>query len=347
MEITARKLAELLQGSIVGNADIKVNRPAKIEEATSEQVSFIANPKYEQYAITTKAGILIVNENFNYSDDTQSTLILVKDAYAAFTKVLEMFAQSRFDKKGTEPGSFVSKTATIGNEVFVGAFSYIADNVKIGHNVKIFSNVFIGENTVIGDNTIIYPGVNIYHECAVGKNCIIQSGVVIGSDGFGFAPKEDGTYHKIPQLGNVLIEDNVEIGANTCIDRATMGSTIIRKGVKLDNLVMIAHNVEVGENTVIAAQSGVSGSTKIGKNCVIAGQVGFVGHITVADGSRIGAQSGVNKSIKEPNKAWTDSPVFDFQSSLRSRVIYKHLPELEKRLRDIEQLLKQSQSKSE
>jgi UDP-3-O-[3-hydroxymyristoyl] glucosamine N-acyltransferase len=340
MEITARKLAQILNGSIVGNVDVVVTQPAKIEEATTGQVSFIANRKYEQYAATTKASILIVNEQFNSTDDIEPTLIVVKDSYTAFTKVLEMFARSRFDKTGIEQNSSIAASAKIGHGVYIGAFVVVADNVKIGNNVKIFGNVTIGENSVIGDNTIIFSGANIYYDSVIGNNCIIHSGAVIGSDGFGFAPKEDGSYHKIPQLGNVLIEDDVEIGANTCIDRATIGSTIIRKGVKLDDLVMVAHNVEIGENTVIAAQSGISGSTKIGKNCVIGGQVGFAGHITVADGSRIGAQTGVNKTIKEPNKAWTDSPAFNFSDSLKSRVIYRHLPEMEKRLRDLEQLLK-------
>jgi UDP-3-O-[3-hydroxymyristoyl] glucosamine N-acyltransferase len=340
MDITARKLSELLNGSLVGNPDVIIRKPAKIEDATGDSVSFISNPKYEQYASVTQAGVLIVNENFNYTDDIRPSLILVKDSYAAFTKVLEMFYKCRFDKKGIEPQSHVSPLATIGNDVYIGAFSYVAARVKIGNNVRIYPHVFIGEDSVIGDNTIIYSGVNIYHDSKIGSHCIFHSGVVIGSDGFGFAPKEDGSYHKIPQLGNVVIEDKVEIGSNTTIDRATIGSTIIRKGVKLDNLITIAHNVEIGENTVIAAQSGISGSTKIGKNCIIAGQVGFVGHLSIADGSRFGAQSGIAKSITEPNKAWFDSPAFEYHKSLKSRSIYRNLPELEKRLRDLERLVK-------
>jgi UDP-3-O-[3-hydroxymyristoyl] glucosamine N-acyltransferase len=344
MEITARKLADILGGAVLGDADVKVVKPAKIDDATSDSVSFIANSKYEQYASVTKAAILVVNENFTLSDDINATLILVKDAYGAFTKVLELFATSRFDKTGIEENSFIAPNTSLGIQVFVGAFSCISKNVKIGNGTKIFPNVFIGEDVEIGSNTIIYSGVNIYHECKIGSNCIIHSGAVIGSDGFGFAPDKNGVYNKIPQLGNVVIEDSVEVGANTTIDRATMGSTIIHKGVKLDNLITIAHNVEIGENTVIAAQSGVSGSTKIGKNCIIAGQVGFVGHITIADGSRFGAQSGIGKSISEPNKAWFDSPAFEYHKSLKSRVVYRSLPELEKRLREIENILKENKN---
>jgi UDP-3-O-[3-hydroxymyristoyl] glucosamine N-acyltransferase len=340
MELSAAKIAKLVNGAIVGNPDVLVSKPAKIEDADSTSVSFLANPKYEQYAATTKAGVLIVNESFQYTDDINATLVLVKDAYTAFTKILELFARGKFDKKGVEEKAYVATSAKLGNEVYVAGFAYVSERAKIGNNVKILPHVFIGEDAIIGDNTIIHSGVNIYHDCEVGNNCILHAGVVIGSDGFGFAPLEDGSYQKIPQLGNVVIEDCVEIGANTVIDRATMGSTIIRKGVKLDNLITIAHNVEIGTNTVIAAQTGVSGSTKLGKNCIVAGQVGFVGHITIADGSRFGAQSGIGKSITEPNKAWFDSPAFEYHRSLKSRAVYRNLPELEKRLRELEQTIK-------
>jgi UDP-3-O-[3-hydroxymyristoyl] glucosamine N-acyltransferase len=340
MELSAAKIAKLVNGAIVGNPDVLVSKPAKIEDADSTSVSFLANPKYEQYAATTKAGVLIVNESFQYTDDINATLVLVKDAYTAFTKILELFARGKFDKKGVEEKAYVATSAKLGNEVYVAGFAYVSERAKIGNNVKILPHVFIGEDAIIGDNTIIHSGVNIYHDCVVGNNCILHAGVVIGSDGFGFAPLEDGSYQKIPQLGNVVIEDCVEIGANTVIDRATMGSTIIRKGVKLDNLITIAHNVEIGTNTVIAAQTGVSGSTKLGKNCIVAGQVGFVGHITIADGSRFGAQSGIGKSITEPNKAWFDSPAFEYHRSLKSRAVYRKLPELEKRLRELEQTIK-------
>lgn len=340
MTLSAQKIASLLQGSLAGNPDTLVSKPAKIEEADSQSVSFISNPKYEQYAITTKAGILIVGEDFNYTDDINATLIIVKDAYTSFTKILELFVKNRNNKTGIEKTAYVATTAKLGNEVYVAGLAYISENAVIGNNVKIYPHVFIGENVKIDDNTTIFAGVNIYSDCMIGKNCTIHSGVVVGSDGFGFAPQEDGSYQKIPQLGNVQIEDDVEIGANTTIDRATMGSTIIRKGVKLDNLITIAHNVEIGEHTVIAAQTGISGSTKLGKNCIVAGQVGFVGHVTIADGSRFGAQSGIGKSIQEPNKAWFDSPAFEYHKSLKSRAIYRNLPEMEKRLKELEQLVK-------
>lgn len=347
MNLTAQKIASLVQGTVVGNPDTIISKPAKIEEADNTSISFIANPKYEQYAITTKAAILIVNEDFNDTDDINATLVLVKDAYTAFTKILELFMQSRNNKTGVEAQAYVASTAQLGKDVYVAGFAYISENAKIGNNVKILPHSFIGENVQIADNTIVYAGVKIYNDCVIGANCILHSGVVLGSDGFGFAPLEDGSYQKIPQLGNVLIESNVEIGANTVIDRATMGSTIIKQGVKLDNLITIAHNVEIGEHTVIAAQTGVSGSTKLGKGCIVAGQVGFVGHITIADGSRFGAQSGIGKSIQQPNKAWFDSPAFEYHKSLKSRAIYRNLPEMEKRLKELEQLVKKlSEAKS-
>lgn len=345
MKLSAKKIAEFLEGGIVGSPDTCITKPAKIEEADTNSVSFIAHPKYEQYAATTNAGILIVNDTFNYSEDVRATLITVKDAYASFAKLLGLFASDRINTKiGIEERAFIAKTAVIGNQVYVGAFSYISENVRIGNHVKIFPNVFIGENSVIADHTIIYSGVNIYHDTQIGKSCIIHSGAVIGSDGFGFTPLEDGSYDKIPQLGNVILEDKVEVGANTTIDRATMGSTLIQKGVKLDNLITLAHNVELGENTVMAAQSGISGSTKLGKNCVVAGQVGFVGHITIADGSRFAAQCGVTKAIKDSNKAWLGAPADEYSHSIKTLVIYRNLPELEKRVRALENTLTVSKS---
>lgn len=343
MNITARQLAQILQGALVGNPDVIIHKPAKIEEATADSVSFIANPKYEHHAATTHAGVLIVNDTFHYTDDIRATLIIVKDAYTAFSKVLELYAKTRQEKKsGVEPHSYISPSARLGNNVYIGAFVYLSDGVVIGNNVKIFPQVFIGDNCTIGDNSVIYSGVHIYHDTVVGSHCIIHSGVVIGSDGFGFAPQPDGTYYKVPQLGNVVIEDHVEIGANTTIDRATVGSTTIRKGVKLDNLIMVAHNVEIGENTVIAAQTGISGSVKIGRNCIIAGQVGIAGHVAIADGSRIGAQSGITKNISEPDKAWFGSPVLEYHRSLKSLAVFRNLPELERRLRRLEEQLKDS-----
>lgn len=289
---------------------------------------------------STNASLLIVNDDISFDKPVKAALLRVKDAYSAFTMVLEKFSNSVLEKKGIEEPSFVSKSATLGKDVYVGAMSYIGDNVKLGNNVKIFPGVFIGEQSLIGDGTVIFPDTTVYHHSQIGKNCIMHSGTVIGSDGFGFAPLADGSYKKIPQLGNVLIEDNVEIGANTVIDRATMGSTIIRKGVKLDNLIQVAHNVEIGENTVVAAQTGISGSTRIGKNCVVGGQVGFVGHLDIADGTKVNAQSGVSKSVKEKGKKLTGSPAYDYTASLRSQAIFRSLPQLEKRIAELEKELK-------
>jgi UDP-3-O-[3-hydroxymyristoyl] glucosamine N-acyltransferase len=339
MFFTAQQLAEHTGGKLSGNGKIKIFAPAKIEEAKEGEVTFLANPKYFNYVYSTNASVLIVNDDISFDKPVKAVLLRVKDAYSAFTKVLEKFANSVLDKKGIEEPSYVSKSSTIGKDVYIGAMSYIGDNVKLGNNVKIFPGVFIGEQSVIGDGTIIFSDTTVYHHSIIGKNCIIHSGTVIGSDGFGFAPLADGSYKKIPQLGNVLIEDNVEIGANTVIDRATMGSTIIHKGVKLDNLIQVAHNVEIGENTVVAAQTGISGSTRIGKNCVVGGQVGFVGHLDIADGTRVNAQSGVTKSVKEKGKALTGSPAHDYTASLRSQAIFRLLPQLEKRIAELEKQL--------
>jgi len=341
MFFTAQQLAEFTGGTLSGSGEIKIYSPAKIEEANDGEISFLANPKYLEYVYTTNASLLIVNEDVNFEKPVKAMLLRVKNAYSAFTQVLEKFSNSVLDKKGIEEPSFISKTATLGKEVYIGALSYIGDNVTLGNNVKIFPGVFIGEQTMIGDNSIVFSDVTLYHHTQIGKNCIIHSGTVIGSDGFGFAPLPDGSYKKIPQLGHVLIEDNVEIGANTVIDRATMGATIIHKGVKLDNLIQIAHNVEIGENTVVAAQTGISGSTRIGKNCIIGGQVGFVGHLDIADGTRINAQSGVSKSIKQKGKALTGSPAHDYTASLRSQAIFRSLPQLEKRIAELEKQLEQ------
>ena len=336
MELSAAKIAKLVNGAIVGNPDVLVSKPAKIEDADSTSVSFLANPKYEQYAATTKAGVLIVNESFQYTDDINATLVLVKDAYAAFTKILELFARGKFDKKGVEEKAYVATSAKLGNEVYVAGFAYVSERAKIGNNVKILPHVFIGEDAIIGDNTIIHSGVNIYHDCVVGNNCILHAGVVIGSDGFGFAPLEDGSYQKIPQLGNVVIEDCVEIGANTVIDRATMGSTIIRKGVKLDNQIQVAHNVEIGENTVIAAQTGIAGSTKIGKNCMIGGQVGIAGHLTIADGVKIGAKAGILSSVESNEEILLGAPAFGLNDFKKSYVVFRNLPDIAKRVKNLE-----------
>jgi UDP-3-O-[3-hydroxymyristoyl] glucosamine N-acyltransferase len=286
--------------------------------------------------------VIILNETQELKDRISSTLLRVSDPYTAFATLLskyqEMVSQQMI---GIQEPSYISKSAVLGENIFVGAFAYIGDNVKVGSNVKIYPNAYIGNNVTIGDNTILHPGVRIYHDCVVGKYVSIHAGTVIGSDGFGFAPQADGSFKKVPQIGNVIIEDNVEIGANSTIDRATMGSTLIKSGAKLDNLIQVAHNVEVGHNTVIAAQAGVSGSTKIGNNVMIGGQAGIVGHIQIADNAKINAQSGVSKSIKVPHTAVTGSPAFEYTSALRSQAVTRNLPELEKRIKELENLVKQ------
>ena len=345
MQFTAEELCVLLNGQLQGNPKSLITHPAKIEEAGEGAVSFIANPKYFDFAYTTKASVLVVSKDAVFEKEISPAIIRVDNPYFSFGMILHKFNQADTENKsGIEEPSFVSPFATIGNDVFIGAFSYIGKQVILGNGVKIFPNVTIEDGSVIGDGTVLYSGVRVYRKTIIGKHCVIHSGVILGSDGFGFAPLPDGSYSKVPQLGNVLIEDQVEVGSNTTIDRATMGSTIIRKGVKLDNLVQIAHNVEIGENTVIAAQSGVSGSTKIGKNCMIGGQVGIVGHIEIADGSRINAQSGVSKSIKQKGKAVTGSPAFDYTEALRSQVLVRKLPTLESRLTALENTLKKNEN---
>lgn len=346
MQFTALQIATLIKGKIEGDPDAKVSHVAKIEEAGAGSLSFIANPKYEEYLYTTNASIIIVNDTLEVLEQVKPTLIRVKDAYSGFASLLEKYNEiiSRKGRNGIEQPSFVSKTASIGKDVYIGAFTYIGENVIIGDNVKIYPGCYIGDNVVINEDSQLFAGVKIYDGCSIGSRVILHSGAVIGGDGFGFAPQKDGTYRKVPQIGNVIIEDDVEIGANTTIDRATMGSTHIRKGVKLDNLIQIAHNAEIGENTVIAAQTGVSGSTKLGKNCIVGGQVGIVGHIQLADGTRINAQSGLSKSVNEPNQALTGSPAFDYKSSLRSQAIFRNLPELQQRIYKLEEMVAQLSS---
>jgi UDP-3-O-[3-hydroxymyristoyl] glucosamine N-acyltransferase len=345
MQFSALQIATILNGTLEGNPETKVHTISKIEEAGEGALSFIANPKYEEYLYRTKASILIVNEGLQLTKPINATLIRVKDAYGSFALLLEKYNALLSDQKGAKKGiqqpSYVSETATLGKNIYIGAFSYVGDNVTIGDNVQIYPGVYLGDDAVIHDDAIIFPGAKIYHHCIIGARAIIHAGAIIGSDGFGFAPQQEGNYKKVPQIGNVIIEDDVEIGANTTIDRATIGSTVIHKGVKLDNLIQIAHNVEIGENTVIAAQTGVSGSTKVGKNCMFGGQVGLVGHIHIADGTRINAQSGLSKSVTEPNVALNGSPAFDYKSSLKSQAIFRNLPELEKRVKELEALVKQ------
>jgi UDP-3-O-[3-hydroxymyristoyl] glucosamine N-acyltransferase len=285
--------------------------------------------------------VIIINETQELKQDLPSTLIRVPDAYSAFATLLALYQKmAKQQMQGVQQPSYIDPSAKLGDNVFVGAFAYLGENVCIGNDVKIFPQVYIGNNVTVGDSTTIYPGVRIYQGCVLGKNVTVHGGAVIGSDGFGFAPQADGSFQKVPQIGNVVIEDNVEVGANSTIDRATIGSTLVKSGAKLDNLIQVAHNVEIGNNTVIAAQAGVSGSTKIGNNVMIGGQAGIVGHLQIADGSKINAQSGVSKSIKKANSAVTGSPAFDYTSSLRSQAISRNLPEMEKRLKDLEQLVK-------
>ncbi len=341
MTFTASQIAVLLSGKIEGDADATVSGFGKIEDAQKGQLSFLANPKYEDYLYTTNASIIIISEKLELKQPVNGSIIRVADPYTAFASLLHYYQQYKTQQlKGVQEPSYISKSATLGENVFVGAFAYIGENTVIGNNVKIFPGVFIGNNVTIDENTLLHPGVKIYHDCIIGKNVTIHAGSVIGGDGFGFAPQADGTFKKVPQIGNVIIQDNVEIGSNATIDRATIGSTIIKTGAKLDNLIQIAHNVEVGTNTVIAAQAGVSGSTKIGNNVMIGGQAGVVGHIQIADGSRINAQSGVSKSIKTPKATVTGSPAFDYTSALRSQALSRNLPELEKRITELENQIK-------
>jgi len=342
MQFTAAQISILVNGKIEGNAEAAVTSFGKIEEAQEGQLTFLANPKYEDFLYTTNASIAIVNEGYQLERPVKPTLIRVKDAYSAFAQLLGKYQEMvNQQMKGIQEPSYIAKTAQLAQDVFVGAFSYIGENVKIGNNTKIFPNSFIGDNVQIGENCIIHPGVKIYHNCILYNQIVIHAGTVVGGDGFGFAPQGDGSYKKVPQIGNVIIEDNVEVGANTTIDRATIGSTVIKAGAKLDNLIQIAHNVEVGNNTVIAAQAGVSGSTKIGNHVMIGGQAGLVGHIQIADGAKINAQSGVSKSLKEPYSAVTGSPAADYTSSLRSQAVFRNLPALEKRIYELEMIIKQ------
>jgi UDP-3-O-[3-hydroxymyristoyl] glucosamine N-acyltransferase len=342
MQFSAAQIAMIVNGKVDGNADISVASFGKIEEAQQGQLAFLANPKYEEYLYKTNASIIIVNATQELKQSISATLIRVPDAYTAFATLLDKYQQLQtLQLKGIQQPSYINDTAKIGDNVFIGAFAYIGEKAIISTGAKIFQNVFVGNNVTIGENSIIHPGVKIYHDSVIGKNVVIHAGTVVGSDGFGFAPQADGTFKKVPQIGNVVIEDYVEIGANTTIDRATIGSTIIKSGAKLDNLLQIAHNVEVGNNTVIAAQSGISGSTKIGNNVLIGGQVGIVGHLHIADGSKINAQSGVSKSIKTPNTAVTGSPAYDYTAALRSQAISRNLPDMEKRIKELEKLVKE------
>jgi UDP-3-O-[3-hydroxymyristoyl] glucosamine N-acyltransferase len=342
MEFTAAQIAMMINGEVEGKGDTAVSSFGKIEEAVTGQLAFLSNPKYEEYLYSTGASIVIVNHTLELKKPVDATLIRVPDAYVAFATLLEKYQQLQQQQlTGIQQPVYIDATAKIGEQVYIGAFTYIGEKVIIGNGSKIHPNVYIGNDTVLGENCIIQPGVKIYHSIIIGNNVTIHAGTVVGGDGFGYAPQSDGTYKKIPQLGNVIIEDNVEIGANTTIDRATMGSTVIKAGAKLDNLLQIAHNVEIGSNSVIAAQAGVSGSAKIGNNVMIGGQAGIVGHIQIADGSKINAQSGVSKSIKTPNTTVTGSPANDYTAALRSQAIARNLPELENRVKALEKILQE------
>jgi UDP-3-O-[3-hydroxymyristoyl] glucosamine N-acyltransferase len=345
MEFTAKMIAELLKGRIEGDPDVTVNNVSKIEEGKPGTISFLANPKYEKYIYTTHASVVIVNDNFVPEKPVSSTLIRVPNAYQAIATLLEMQETMKPRKSGVDSLAFIDPTATIGEHVYIGPFAVVSANAVIGDHVKLYPHVFIGEKSSVKNNTVIYPGVKIYADCHVGADCVIHAGVVIGSDGFGFAPQEGSEYKKVPQVGNVIVEDHVEIGANTCIDRATMGSTILRRGVKLDNLIQIAHNVEVGENTVMAGQSGIAGSTKVGRNVMIAGQVGLIGHITVADNVKIAAQSGITLPIKNPGEVVQGSPSFNFSKYQRCYVLFRKFPEIYQQIQSLEKQIKELKEK--
>ena len=342
MKINAQRIAQLINGKVEGDENVEVSSFGKIEEAQKEQLAFLANPKYEEYLYTTHASVIIVNDSLELKQPVAATLIRVADAYISFANLLQQYQQMmQAQLKGIQQPSYVNASAKLGNDVFIGAFTYVGDNAVVGNNVKLYPGVYIGDEVKVGDNTIIHPGVKIYFGCIIGSNVTIHAGAIIGGDGFGFAPDGNGSYKKIPQIGNVVIEDNVDVGCNTTIDRATVGSTIIRSGTKLDNLIQIAHNVEIGCNTVIAAQTGISGSTKIGRNSMIGGQVGIVGHLQIEEGTKINAQSGVTKSIKQKNTAVTGSPAYDYTSALRSQALSRNLPQMEKRLAELEKLVQQ------
>lgn len=336
MNFTAAIIADFLKGKVEGDPEAKVSDVSKIEEGRPGTLSFLANPKYEKYLYETQSSIVIVNQDFQAQQKIGATLIRVSNAYESFADLLNLYEQSKPKKSGISKQSSIAETAILGKNLYVGEFTVIHENAQIGDNVQLYPQVYIGDNVKIGEGTVIHPGVRVYEGSEIGAFCVIHSGAVIGGDGFGFAPNQENNYRKVPQVGKVIIEDHVEIGANTTIDRATMGATILRKGVKLDNLIMIGHNVEVDENTVMAAQTGISGSTKIGKNCMFGGQVGLIGHINIADGVKIAAQSGIPKSIKKEGAVVQGAPAFEFGHYQRSYVLFKNLPDLKKQMDELE-----------
>ncbi|EDP69696.1 UDP-3-O-[3-hydroxymyristoyl] glucosamine N-acyltransferase [Flavobacteriales bacterium ALC-1] len=335
MKFTAEQIAGILEGTVIGDPNIEVFKLSKIEEGAKGSLSFLSNDKYTPYIYTTEASITIVNSDFEPEKPISTTLIKVEDAYEGFSKLLEYYNQIKLNKTGIEQPCFISETSKTPDSIYIGAFAYIGNNVEIGDNVKIFPNAYIGDNVKLGDNTIIFAGGKVYADCIIGKNCVVNSGAIIGADGFGFAPSKEGEYSKIPQIGNVILEDYVDVGAGTTIDRATMGSTIIRSGVKLDNQIQIAHNVEIGKNTVIAAQTGVAGSTKIGDGCLIGGQVGIAGHLVIGNNVRVQAQSGIGRNVKD-NEILQGSPSFGYSDWSKSYVHFKNLPKLVKTIDELE-----------
>ena len=344
MKFTAQQIADILEGDVVGNPEEEVSKLSKIEEGEKGSLTFLSNPKYNPYLYTTNASIAIVNKSFVPEKEVTTTLIKVDNAYKSFSKLLEFYNEVKNNKSGIEQPSFISESSKIGNNVYIGAFTYIGENVVIGDNVKIYPNCYIGDNTIIGDNCVLFAGVKVYSETQIGNNCKIHSSSTIGSDGFGFAPDENGEYKAIPQIGNVIIEDNVDIGSGSTIDRATLGSTIIRKGVKLDNQIQIAHNVEVGKNTVIAAQTGIAGSTKIGENCMIGGQVGIVGHLVIGNGVKIQAQSGITKNLKDGDTV-QGTPAFGYSDFNKSYVYFRNLPKIAATVNKLEKDFSQENQK--
>ena len=343
MEFSAIQIATFLSGTVEGDPEVKVYNVAKIEEGAPGMLSFLANPKYEHYLYTTNSSIVLINNDLKLQDKVSATLIRVPDAYASFAQLLGLYQQFIQAKSGISSLSFISKDATYGDDVYIGEFAFIGERVKIGNRVKIYPQAYIGDDAVIGDDTVIYAGAKLYPQTVVGNSCILHSGCVIGADGFGFAPQEDGSYKKIPQIGNVSIGDNVEIGANTCVDCATMGSTRIHNGVKLDNLIQVAHNVELGNNTAMAAQTGVSGSTKIGANCIVAGQVGIAGHLHIANNTKIGAQSGIISNIKREGEEVMGSPVMPVKDFLRMSIHLRQMDKLVRRVEELEKKLNEKQ----
>lgn len=341
MNFTAKQIAGYLKGEIVGNESVKVNNVAKIEEGKPGCISFLANPKYTQYLYSTESSIVLVNNDLDLEGEVKATMIKVDDAYKCFASLLDMYVAAKDQPKGIDKKTKIEKSAKVGKKPYIGTFTYIGHKSRVGDNAKIYPQVYIGNNVTIGDNVTLYPGVKIYEDCVLGNNVTIHAGSIIGSDGFGFAPSNANDYKKIPQIGNVILEDDVEIGANATIDRATMGSTIIRKGVKLDNLNHMAHNVEIGAHTVMAAQCGIAGSTKIGENCMFGGQVGIAPHTSIADGTKVGAQSGIATKIRKKDQVLLGSPAIDIRNAQKSIFLFKNLPDMNQKIKDLEKQLKE------